>query len=325
MNNLRESNTYFSKLSKKEIIELLEYIKDFKYDYVSNIGLDNDLGFGIEIESERGFNNTIRSYMINNYKAIEVNGISKDIVTDYTKWQVSNDGSLSNGIELSSPILSDNKVVWDDIKKICELLERCGASATERCGAHIHYNASYLLNNYENLVRLIKIYTVYENILIKFGYGLNLRPRQNLFTYAPPTSKEFYEYMELIKSSKSLEELSNWLPRKKNSAINLKNINWDDITSEKKNTIEFRSPNGTTNYIIWQNLINTYGHLFMCSKKKIDDEFLEYKLDTYYKENYKCSNFYINIYLKEALEFVDMIFDNNYDKVMFLKQYLNNF
>lgn len=36
------------------------------------------------------------------------------------------------------------------------------------------------------------------------------------------------------------------------------------------------------------------------------------------------SKLYGEIFLPEALEFSDMIFDNNLDKVYFLKQYLKN-
>ncbi len=60
------------------------------------------------------------------------------------------------------------------------------------------------------------------------------------------------------------------------------------------------------------------------TKGLIDEEFLDYKL-----ENNRISatelNMYNRINLPLALELVDMIFDNNLDKVYFLRQYLKNY
>ena len=36
-------------------------------------------------------------------------------------------------------------------------------------------------------------------------------------------------------------------------------------------------------------------------------------------------DYYDEVFLDQALEFCDLIFDNNYDKVYFLKQYLKSF
>ena len=65
--------------------------------------------------------------------------------------------------------------------------------------------------------------------------------------------------------------------------------------------------------------------MLLSSKARvIDEDFLDYKLKTF-KPDVDNKLIYNEIYLKDALEFVDLIFNNNLDKVYFLRQYLKNF
>ena len=88
------------------------------------------------------------------------------------------------------------------------------------------------------------------------------------------------------------------------------------------NTIEFRSANGTLNHIIWQNNINFYEHFLRYSTNpNFDFDRINYRM-----KNQEFSLEYFNIInIEEALELADLIFDNNLDKINFLRQYLKNF
>ena len=89
-----------------------------------------------------------------------------------------------------------------------------------------------------------------------------------------------------------------------------------------KNTVEFRSPNATIEEIVWQNNINAFTKLMLAATKGlIDEECLDYKISNF--TNYDFM--YKEICLKSVLEFVDLIFDNNLDKIYFLKQYFKDF
>ena len=322
--SLKNSNTMLSKLNNKQKEELLDYLDEFEFKYLPSINLPNNLNFGIEIESENGNKSAIRRIMKDEYNAFCTSTLTKKKDNDYSRWQISNDGSLDNGIELSSPIFKDEKETWIEIKNVCEMLKNNNAVATNKTGAHVHFNISFLGNDCQNYIRLFKLYTIYENILIKFGYGETKKARPGLFKYAKPCSQKLYKEMYFIENAINLSDLGMWLYYEKHTAMNLRNTNFNDVNDERKNTIEFRSANGTINYIIWQNIINTYGHLFMSAKNTdLDMEFLDYKLKTYYEKKCNMNNFYDKTFLKSALEFVDIIFDNNYDKLMFLKQYLS--
>ena len=97
-------------------------------------------------------------------------------------------------------------------------------------------------------------------------------------------------------------------------------------TIKYRNTIEFRCPTATVNHTIWQNNINAIAKLMLSARlHMIDEEFIDYKIA---KTNPKFKGkeyLYNAIDLKSVLEFVDIIFDNNYDKTCFLKQYLKNY
>ena len=87
-----------------------------------------------------------------------------------------------------------------------------------------------------------------------------------------------------------------------------------------RNTIEFRSPNGTFEPVIWQNNLNLFTKMIE-KVKTIDVEKLYYD----YFSNFSISvNEYNKIYFEDAIRFADLIFDKNIDKMYFLRQYLKN-
>ena len=113
-----------------------------------------------------------------------------------------------------------------------------------------------------------------------------------------------------ITGALSERELFMMLKHDKYQAVNFRH--YDTLK-----TIEFRCPNGTLNPVIWQNNINTVTKLMLAARnKKIDEDFLDYKLE---KEPDKFT------LLPKALELADIIFDNDLDKMYFLKQYKKDF
>ena len=86
---------------------------------------------------------------------------------------------------------------------------------------------------------------------------------------------------------------------------------------QKDNTIEFRGANSSDKAIIWQNNVNAVTKLMLAaSKDLIDEEKLDYRL---VEEPTSSNNFF------NSLELIDTIFNNNLDKIYFLKQYTKSF
>lgn len=64
----------------------------------------------------------------------------------------------------------------------------------------------------------------------------------------------------------------------------------------------------------------------MAAKRKdIAEDFLDYKIEHEFLSYRGHENRYNEVCLKDALEFVDLVFDSNIDKIYFLKQYLKDF
>ncbi len=93
----------------------------------------------------------------------------------------------------------------------------------------------------------------------------------------------------------------------------------------KRNTIEFRCPNGTLNPIIWQNNVNLFVNMLLYSQSSdFNEEIVSRRFNEITKENVRLE-LYKLINLDKAIELSDLIFKNNLDKVYFLRQYLKDF
>ena len=133
-------------------------------------------------------------------------------------------------------------------------------------------------------------------------------------------SEKFKKVCKSLAEDYDLEIILHFLKDNRLNAVNFQNVT---LTNEviPFSTIEFRNPNGCLNPIIWQNNVNFFTRLLMyCSRSDFDmDKVLKRKKEEIYFNNYHKAFF------EQAVELADMIFDNNLDKINFLKQYFKNF
>ena len=117
---------------EKALKNLLEENRNY-----SEIGLDKNLTIGIEIESEGEMSKII-------HKIGDIN--NKQASGKTSTWKAIPDESLreGEGVEVVSPILTDNKEDVEEIYSICTMLQKCGQSISENCGGHVHIGADYL-------------------------------------------------------------------------------------------------------------------------------------------------------------------------------------
>ena len=309
--NLSE-NDNFSLLRKTDLTDLLLFVDNYDLIYRTSLGIDKNITFGVEIEYE----NLLRKK------------VDKFINDNYSDWLSKRDGSLKVGGEITSPILTDVPKTWVELSEICKYLKKKKVDTLRNAGGHIHVGAASLGNDVDAFRIFLKLYTAYESVLYRFVYGDKISGRKDIDVYSRCVSQILYYYLKNINKSKTLFDLKKCIPLdNRNYAINFRNIAFDDINRKVNgNTIEFRSPNATVNEIVWQNNINVFTRMIMASKgKSINEEFLNYKLkNEFYEFDYNREK-YENIDLKNVMEFVDLVFDNNLDKVYFLKQYLKNY
>lgn len=304
----------FISLRGSDLQDLLLEMEKYLLEYRNTLNLPRNLTFGVELEYE---------------------GISKKVTDKFIKdnldgWTSKTDGSLFTGGEITSPVMIDNIKYWEELKKVCKNLSKRNADTSHNAGGHIHIGVNILDTDVIAWRIFLKVYTAYENVIFRFVYGDKLNARENLFRYASPKAESLFEglnFWEKIDTFENIFEVIYQSKFERYSAINFNNVNFYNLNSKNhKNTIEFRSPNASTNEVVWQNNINTFAKMLVSSKDKVmDEDFLNYKLKHEFLPYSKNEYIYNNINLKNALEFVDLIFDNNLDKVYFLKQYLKNY
>ncbi len=303
-------NDEFVKLRGLDLQSMIVQVENYLLEYRDSLGLPQDLTFGVEIEYE---------------------GIMRKIANRFVEkklpdWNSKRDGSLSSGGEIISPILNDDQKNWEELKVVCDYLTKKKADTVHNAGGHIHIGATVLDTDLDAWKSFIKLYTIYEHVLFRFAYGDKISARKKLYKFAPPTADMFYGSLKEINEAKSIYEFRCALPSMgRYTALNLNNVSFYD-SYDYKNTIEFRSPNATTDKVIWQNNINTFSKMLISSKQKVmDEDFLDYKLRNDYMEYSTNKYLYDIVNIKDALEFVDLVFDNNLDKIYFLRQYLKDF
>lgn len=304
-------NDSFVLLRGLDLQDLLIQTKHFLLEYRSQLDLSDDLTFGIEIEYEG-----IPKIMVDNF-------IKKNL----NNWASEADGSLKSGGEIKSPIMCDNIKYWEELKRICDYLTKRKADTSHNAGGHIHIGAHMLGDDVKAWQHFLKLYIAYENVLFRFIYGDKISGRTQIFKYAPPIAHILHRNLIHINGAKTIDDIWQILPIVKYQALNFGHVNFSSLEDIcYKNTIELRCPNATTNATIWQNNINAFSKMIICSKNKVmDEEFLDYKLNNEFYPYPYYEYLYNNINLKNVLEFVDLVFDNNLDKVYFLRQYLKDF
>ena len=296
-------------LRGNDLLELLATVESFLVEYRDNLGLPDNATFGVEIEYEM-----LPRFLVTGY-----------INHKLPRWNSGYDGTVSTGGEIRSPILSDTKECWMELKKICKYLKRLNAVMNHHAGGHIHVGVQSLGSKTESWRLFVKTYMLYEHVMMRFFYGDKINGRSTLSHYAPPIADRIYENIHEINEARDATDVICELPGGKYGAINFGHIHtyhMDSVSSGS--TIELRCPNATSEHIVWQNNINAFAKMLdTCKNRAIDESFLNYQIKKYKTQKGKV---YRNeVILKSALEYADLIFDNNLDKMYFLRQYIKDF
>jgi hypothetical protein len=307
-----KENDQLSQLSGYDLQDFIILLNDYYLTLRKQIGLKQTDTFGLELEFENAKRDKIESLL------------EKD--SSLNDWIIKNDSSLCYGAEINSPILRDTKANWDNLNKVCDIVEPL-ASIEKKAGGHIHIGTQTIGDNVYSWIHFIKLWSVYENVLFRFFYGDHLTARSCINEYAEPLADKFWDdYNQMLVESPSLPILIYHVTHTRHQAVNFKRVNRHNCGEFwKNNTIEFRCPNGTLNPTVWQNNVNTLVKLLHYVKSSdFNDDIVE-KRHSINQDEFNQLELYDEIFLDQALELSDMIFHNNLDKIYFLKQYLKSF
>lgn len=295
------SSDKLSELNNKSLDEYFDYLNKQQLYYRDSLSLQEFVTFGIEIEYEKFKREKADNYTIRTLK----------------KWHSKDDSTLKVGGEVTSPILTDSLTAWKELRKICNYLRKNKVYTKGNAGGHIHVGSHIMNADLEAWRCFLKTYMIYENELVYFLNGEDKLARKSASEYVKLVSETYYKRLDDINEARDLSELYYAIILSKKNALSFFYTKLKSTHRDAYNTVEFRSPNSSVNELIWQNNINTVTKLMLAARnKRIDEDFLDYKLE---KEPDKFT------LLPKALELADIIFDNDLDKMYFLKQYKKDF
>lgn len=303
----------FSLLSHLDKRSIIEEIISAKTPYRNILNISSKIGFGIELEVTNIFLNELQN-LIKEGKKRKTLKLPYDVQKEDTVCYVAfKEERKYQGGEITSRILYNTEKTWKDLKRLFTILKENHLIISEDCSMHIHVGSEIIDYNEKDLKKIIKLFVIYEHVLFRFFLGDYFQVRN--IAFASPIRKTLLDKIEEI-DNMSLKDLQEKIPRI--VAFNIRNF--DPGEYYQKNTIEMRMGNGTLNELIAQNFIMTTLHFLESVEKKGRlDFFLEDKLKKI-KEN---SYYYTDVYLEDAFEFCDFVFEKNEDKIYFLKQYLH--
>ena len=304
------NNDQLSRFNHLDVSDFLLLLDDYYLVMRNRLGLSRKDTFGMEMEFDETQYHDVEDEIANH---------------NFDNWLLYEDASLDNGGEVVSPILTDTERNWKDLIGICHIVNNHGI-INNNCGAHVHIGTQVLGDDVKDWLRFMKLWAVYENIIYRFSYGEYLSYRLSIGEYAKPISRRLYsQYQTFSGCNPSFRNLIFSISLSRNDAINFQNVSVDKGKNiVYGNTIEFRVPNGTLNPVIWQNNVYFFLKLLKYAKSKdYNDDIINRR---YQKNCHISMNLasYDNVYTEQALELADMLFDNNLDKLYFLRQYFKS-
>lgn len=348
----KNNNSAFALMNNKDKVKLFEYLKDYEITYRDVLGLKENSTFGIEVEFVDEYNldidrNPLYYLSIYNVWFKKTFNTEGKVYNDYylnNGWQLKSETGVS--AEFSSPIFKDEKETYENIKKVYELLKEKEAWMNQFCGLHVNVGGNIFENNPHNLFQFLKLYGVFEEVILSFSRLTNEKLRTAVNFNAK--SIDYFLLYEMLDSKLENKIITNYQDfictctyannlfpneiKDKSSSLSLAHLKLFSNEIEG-NRIEFRAPNGTLDPILVQNTINTLVKLTEHHKEdplanKYIDEYkstigLMPKITNRYS-NIEFHRFYSDCPLDKALALCDIIFDNNLDKINFLKQIYTN-
>lgn len=294
-----------------------EKLEDFYIPYRKTLDLPKNVTFGLEVEFKMDpFNDSYKSNFIDEDNAARV--FMKDIGYDYN-YDV--ECEVNNHIELVSPVLTDNDKTWEELDNILTFIKNNDGYYSGMCGAHVHVGKN-ILNNNDAWINFFKLWYIFEDDIFRFTNGENYKLRENgdykaakIDNVCKNIIKDYNMRKDIDISylaSNKLVAVNFPSPLRCDDFSNLLKTNGDPKANNILNTVEFRSPNGTINPVIWQNNVNFFTKFMLsCTNENLDTEKLDY--------------LYNNKFLANVDDLVSFVFEDEFDKKCFLRQYYKDF
>ena len=197
-------------------------------------------------------------------------------------WTIETDGSVYleirflndkrsyfiDGMEFVSPVLTYDNDSLKELKAVCNALKKLGFFTNETCGGHIHLGYDYFKTKEEFIV-FLNLYGVCENFLYLASNKARSSIRKDaLDEYAKSNRDMIYNLSIHINDFQSLADFEWEFSReRKYDESRYHGLNLVNIGHKKKNTIEFRMPNGEIDFENLKLNIELFCSLIMTAKR----------------------------------------------------------
>lgn len=265
-----------------------------KTKYRDSLELSPLTKFGLEIEMDHLSLNKINDI--------------KDKYDNKKGYIVYEDTSLKNGgIELATRVMGNLPKNWIELKELSDYLKKKRPDF-ENSSLQVNLNCHM---DYNELVFFLKLYAYYEDIIYRYSKGNDRVLRYGADIYAHSIREALKRTINFGKDEIDIVEA---FLNSKTFGVALKDNCGKENLRSGINLIEFRTPNGTLNPILWQN----YVMLFQSMIDFVESgDWYGYTFDI---DKLSDREFDLN----KAIEFANIVFVSEKEKLLFLKQYIGN-
>lgn len=146
-------------------------------------------------------------------------------------WSVEFDRSVDDvggnrGCEIVSPILYDTPETWNNLKKICEIVESHGGKVTPRTGLHINVGAADFDHTVANHNTLVGLANAYEDVIVRSAHNPASGSQHRGREYCRPMDVPAAGYSSIRAAQRNLD------PRSDNGSSHRAMINLDHVPAE---------------------------------------------------------------------------------------------
>lgn len=128
-------------------------------------------------------------------------------------WSVEFDRSVDGmdgrrGCEIVSPILYDEPHTWENLKKVCDIVEAHGGKVTPRTGLHINVGAADFDHTVENHNRLLGLANGFEDVIVRTAHNPASGARHRGRDYCRPMDVPASGYRSISQAQRSIDPQS---------------------------------------------------------------------------------------------------------------------
>lgn len=307
-------NDKLAKLCGTDIQDFLWYIERYSLEYRNVL----TLGDKIEIRLKTSFQKPLQEKLF-------LKSFSPYADKMFSPWEYHSVSDDKAAITSPYPFCYVGDLFWKEFGDICSILRESQVQVGKEC-SEVSIGTDLLVDEFA-WIHFLELWVAYEPIIYRFACGEYVSPNEKIGYFKESYAPLFESFISFMKDRERYtkdgyeETVHQFFMLLKEKGM----FTEHRLLKISINHFLIFGLNGSLNPVIWQNTIQFFVALMKCASSKTFDEEMVLKRIQRNHDMTITSAYYNEIYLQQALELGDLLFDNNLDKVYFLKQYLKFF